>query len=142
MNNSIIAIMDKEHKRLLDLLLNIENDLNDIDNLKRSINNFKWNLEKHFFVEEKVIFKIYSNSIAEEIIDLNILIKEHRDIFWLLKKIENSIPKVKIEDLENMKNDLLHHTDFEIKVFYPRLEEELEDEEKALIKDRLDEFVG
>ena len=54
---SILNLMIKDHNSLMQNLKDIEENVNkDKSYITRSFNNFKWNLEKHFFVEERAIF--------------------------------------------------------------------------------------
>ena len=55
MPQTIESLMLKEHRRLDKLLEEIEKDLDNYEKTKKNCSLFKWNLEKHFFVEEKVI---------------------------------------------------------------------------------------
>jgi len=99
----------------------------------------KWTLEKHFFVEEKVVFSIYSESEPEEIDELNKLFQEHKDFLLLVKEIDGDFEN-SYDLFEKLKRELSAHAKFEDEIFYPRLEDELPEEQKQLIEDRCSEW--
>jgi len=141
MEKSIPGIMNHEHARIKIMLEDVENNLENLQKAKELFNIFKWNLEKHFFVEEKVIFTIYGKSKQDEDYDIFNLLKEHKDMLWIFEKIENSFINSQKPDLTDLKEILDAHATFESKTFYPRLEEELSHEEKQIIIDRAEEIV-
>ncbi len=108
--------MKKEHERILKILNKIKNkeDANLILKLKRII-------ENHLFIEEKFIFKI-----AENIEILEKLIKQHKEILWLLEKNDE-------ENFRNLKKLLIEHINLELKDFYPNLDKKLDEREKCMI---------
>ena len=133
MQNSIKSLMIEDHGKLSALL----NELEKNPRIKQ-FNEFKWNLEKHFFVEEKVIFELYSLESNE---DLDKLLKEHKDILWLLESIEESIDTDSSEGIAELKIQLSEHAGFENDSFYPRLDEELSEDKKRLIIERCNEKI-
>ena len=63
--------------------------------------------------------------------------KEHKEILLLVQRIDNGFHKDEVNEVfEELKRVLLAHANFEDDIFYPRLDEELSDEEKQLIYDR------
>ena len=91
MRKTIPEIMMRDHARIHNLIAEIEKNINEKKNYEDSQHLFirlKWTLEKHFFVEEKVVFTIYSESEPEEMDELNRLLQEHRDFLLLVKKID------------------------------------------------------
>ena len=134
MNNSIQVLMLKDHGKINSLLIEFERNPS-----KKSYNEFKWNLEKHLFIEEKVIFEIYSNSSNSEIEELDTLIKEHKDMLWLLGEIEDL--KENSSRISILKKILPAHSEFEDEIFYPRLDNELPEETKKLIIERCCEII-
>jgi iron-sulfur cluster repair protein YtfE (RIC family) len=97
-------------------------------------------LEKHFFIEEKIIFSVYNSSEGERD-DLNELVKEHKEIIWEIKKIRENLDRGVKPNVERLKRGLIGHSRFEDEVFYPRLDDELSENEKELIFDRVDEVI-
>jgi hemerythrin-like domain-containing protein len=141
MKHLVQNLMKEEHKKIEDLLKELESNLENIKNAKDIFNKFKWTLEKHFFIEEKVIFQIYNSSFEKDIEDINKLIKEHKDILWEINQIEDNFNKSIKPEIKNLKADLMAHASFEDQSFYPRLDEELSDENKRLILERCDETI-
>lgn len=133
MSNSIQTLMLKEHGKINSLLIDFERNPSE-----KTFNDFKWQLEKHLFVEEKVIFEIYEKSTDTEIEDLNKLLIEHKDILWLIKGIEDE--KEHKSRISILKKILPQHARFEDEIFYPRLDEELDEEKKKLIIERCSEI--
>ncbi len=135
---TIDQIMFKEHKRIEETLNQLENQ-EDLLKIKKIFSKLTWQIEKHIFVEEKVIFRLYNNE--EDIINIDILIKEHRDIFFLIEKIEYAIIQGNRPDISELKRIINAHAKFEDEVLYPKLDEELSEEEKELIIERSKELI-
>ena len=136
---SIPEIMMREHSRFHNLISEIELklDKNQEDSQHLFIK-LKWTIEKHFFVEEKVIFSIYSSNFEENDY-LDKLLKEHKDILFLLGKIDKNFKNSK-KLLEELKIIINTHAKYEDDFFYPELEETLSETDKQLIKDRCEKW--
>lgn len=129
MMTNITNLMLQEHKEINKILEDLEKNQN-----KELLNRLKSSLERHFFIEEKIIFRIYSlNKTGEDILDL---IKEHKDILWIISKLEENLEKKLNLELSDLKELLNSHIKFENEFFYPKLEQELDKETKNLIIDR------
>lgn len=141
MHKTIKNLMGKEHRRIEFLLEEFEKSLNkDLKKARELFSRFSWNLEKHFYIEEKIIFTIYQSSESENN-DLDELLKEHKEIQWEIKKIkENLENNAKIKILK-LKTILMAHSKFEDDVFYPRLDENLSQAEKQIIINRAEEEI-
>jgi hypothetical protein len=139
-SKSISKTMLKDHKKILDLIQEFEKQT-DSFKAREILEKFKWNLEKHFFMEEKVIFSVYQIENNEEDEDVINLLKEHKDALFLIKKIEELSSKDKKADITELKLLLINHANFENKSFYPRLDEELTEEQKQMIIERADEEI-
>ena len=142
MKKTLSTLMHNEHKRINSFLQQFEEMLNrDFEKAKEIFGKFNWNLEKHFYVEEKVIFTVYNSPGNEESENLSRVIKEHKDITWMIKKIKENLDQgIKI-DLTELKQILKIHEKFEDEVFYSRLEDELSQNEKELIIERANEII-
>lgn len=56
-STNILNLMVKDHRKIEDLLNNLEEKNNeDFDPMQKAFNKFEWELEKHIFTEEKAIF--------------------------------------------------------------------------------------
>ena len=129
--------MKKHHYQLEGLLNKFIKKQHEVEVFPKDFNKFKWELEKHFFIEEKAIFTlIYSDDIdVHEMKDD--LLHDHRSILKELDKIENSLKNNLNIDFSKFQKSLVKHRNFEDEVFYPKLEEELDDERKKKIIDRI-----
>jgi hemerythrin-like domain-containing protein len=131
----LAEIMLKDHSRLNSILKELES-FADVNLVKENFKKFKLNLDKHFFVEEKVIFSIMSKN--EEVINL---IKQHKDILFLIKNIEQSLNNNLIPDFSELKHNLDNHISFENNIFYPFLEDTLNEQQKLLLMDRAQDIL-
>jgi len=128
---TIVQIMNRDHGNITRLLKKLERtDKEDAATLKANFNDFKWELEKHFVTEEKAIF-IYLDEESVECHTMMLdLLKEHEVILKGLKGLERTLADKDELDLEAFAEMLSKHRDYEDDVFYPRLENELSDEQK------------
>lgn len=126
---TISEFMLKEHEKIRKKLEELKNTNNKI----HIFNDLKWTLEKHLFLEEKVLFVFYEKIQGEEVDDFFNLMQEHERIMSLLKNIQDTLnenPSDKINELINL---LEEHSFFEDKKFYPKLDSELSEEQKQEI---------
>jgi len=138
----ISEIMMKEHRKIDSMLEDFEKLENtNYKESKIAFSIFKWNLDKHFFIEEKVIFHIY-NSSTEENFDVINLLKDHKDIQWLVSKIEESLKTNLKPSILELKKSLKAHAGLEDQIFYPKLDKELNVEEKSMILERVEEIFN
>lgn len=141
--NDILPRMIEDHTKIEKLLDNFERDIEkDFELLKKSFNKFEWKLEKHIFVEEKVIFTNYNpEDITEGYRMLPELTKQHNYILNQLSLWRKDLNrKGKIEGFYKFKKVLVNHKIFEENQVYPKLDESLSDSDKKLIIDRLNEI--
>ena len=143
MENSIKQLMDDEHQRINKILNKFEEELNysSFENLAKIFNQFKWNLDKHFFVEEKAIFDIFEKIENDEVTEIFDLMQEHGEIIELIKNIEERLNKKVKPDVSGLKKRLIDHLDLEDKMFYPKLDEELEPYKKQELISRIKEII-
>ncbi|MCW8966189.1 MAG: hemerythrin domain-containing protein [Candidatus Pacearchaeota archaeon] len=137
MEDSVNKLLIKEHARLLSYLVSMGNE-SDEEKLKEIYDKFKWNLEKHFFVEEKAIFDFYDKIKGHEVGNVFDLMQEHGDLLNLVKSVEEDFSHEKIEDLKNL---LIKHQRFEDEVFYPNLDKELDDYKKKELIEKIKEVI-
>lgn len=136
---SICKIMLKEHEKINNLINEFENYPEN-----QNLNKLNTEIENHFFIEEKIIFSVYSleikdkekyrNQDIEEDLTTS-LIKQHKDILWLIKNLSENFNKNKIIEL---KKQLTKHISLENNNFYPRIDTELDENQKHLIIDRIE----
>jgi hemerythrin-like domain-containing protein len=139
---NVSRIMSQEHEKLDDLFIDFESMLGkNSDDAKELFNKFRWILEKHFFVEEKAIFNIAENILGDEVSDIFNLMDEHGTMAEFLNDIEDDLDEHISPDTSQLKNLLKNHREFEDSVFYPKLDEELSENQKRLIIERAREII-
>lgn len=137
--DEIQRLMLKEHAVIKSMLFNLEEfSKNSPLEAFRFLDKFKWFLEKHFFIEEKAIFMLYNQIFGEEVSEIFELMQEHGDIIQIIKSLEEG---EEFKNLDSLKEILEKHSEFEEKKFYPRLENELNSEQKELIISKLKEVI-
>ena len=130
----ITSAMFNHHKVINEILLDFEK-ISDDDTKKVAdvFSVFKWNLDKHLFIEEENIFPVADKNNAQEVKELNNLLKDHSDI---KKVIENFLEDVRSGVKPNtmiLREMLFAHEAREIESFYPLLDKRLSVSEKAKI---------
>ena len=129
--------MLEEHEKINNLLLNLEEN-NELTSEK--FLELKRELGLHFALEEKAIFYLYNkirNNEVEEIFDL---MQEHGDILIILKSIEQDLESKLKPNLNGLIELLSKHTNFENAVFYPKLDKDLNEEQKADMLNKINEL--
>lgn len=135
---SIAETMVKHHVKIDKLLHEFKNGIKQKDvPMIGAFNKFKWELEKHFFLEEKAIFQLHYSENEESNEIKNKLKKEHDSLRGKLDEIEEDLKNQDKIDIFEFRRLLLEHKDFENRIFYPRLDKELDEDRKKLILDRL-----
>lgn len=141
---NIFAIMIEDHCRIEELINNLEKNIDKgYTTVQELFNKFEWNLEKHIFIEEKAIFTSYN---PDDIIDgykmLPELTKQHNVILNQLNIIRKNIRKRReIIEIYSFKEFLLRHKNFEERNVYPNLNESLNDEQKRLIIEKINDII-
>lgn len=131
MPKSIESLMLEEHDRLKNLLNLCLNNLSHSPVIaEENFIKFKWNLEKHFFLEEKVIFSNPAVENTEHSEEIDDILEEHKQVLDLIKSIEEDLSGLHADKILYLKNILEKHSQFEDKDFYPRLDEVLNSEQK------------
>jgi len=134
--------MDKDHKKIKDVLMEFEKEENrNFEKSKETFMRFKWMTEKHFFIEEKAIFNFYITDSPEENENLMKVLKEHREILDLIERAEELLFNQKKLDIEELEHYFLAHASFEDEVFYPRLDELLDENKKQEMIKRIKDII-
>jgi hypothetical protein len=142
MKLSILRVMDKDHVKIKEILMDFEKEENkNFEKSKHVFSRFKWVIEKHFFIEEKAIFNFYIVESTEENENLMRILKEHREILDLIVRAEESLFDQKRLDIDELKHYILAHAKFEDEVFYPKLDEILDDEKKQEMVNRIKDIL-
>ncbi len=133
-DNIITRLMVEHHGKL-------SNMLEEQDGSYEKFDRFKWELEKHLFMEEKAIFIYWDPDDPKDKAVVPDLIDEHSKILKLMKELERETKRDQNIDIGELKALLLKHRDFEDAEFYPRLDRELDQGQKKIIKDRIGTMV-
>jgi iron-sulfur cluster repair protein YtfE (RIC family) len=141
-SNTILDLMVKDHNLLMQYLKDVENNIgHDFGFLSNSFNTFQWNLEKHFFVEEKAIFTSYNpDKTNKEYIYFSDLMDQHTEILAFIESLRKKLQRREPFDLNELKKLLARHKTFEEKNVYPILDREIDDCTKRVIIDRIKEI--
>jgi iron-sulfur cluster repair protein YtfE (RIC family) len=135
----ISELMLEEHGRINSFLKRAEESL---EGNKEAINKQFYLLQKeldlHFFIEENAIFKLEDK--IEDVSDIFDLMKEHGEIKEIAENIKQGLEKGVEPRIKNLKEKLINHANFENKVFYPKLDEELSESEKDEILRRINKI--
>jgi hemerythrin-like domain-containing protein len=139
MKQEIFNIMEMQHEFIESLLSDFE-DFRDksLPESGEVLNLFVWNLEKHIFLEEKILYSIYS------IWDGNIegmfeILGDHGEIMIFIKKIKSS--DFGKSDISALRELLENHFALEETILYPNLEKVLNSEQKKFIVERAQEII-
>ena len=142
-STTLSDLMVKDHAHILKLLKEVTSHIaDDVELVMRLFQNFKWNIEKHFFVEERAIFTAYNPEHVSEGYDIFLdLSKEHTTILDRLQEIERMLMKGEKVDLSTLRELLVHHKTFEEQSIYPVLDREIDEAEKRFIIERISEII-
>jgi len=134
MPHSIEHLMLAEHNKLQKILQECLKSIGSQSIVSQELFiKFKWNMEKHFFIEEKIIFTNPAVENLEHTEEIEEIFEDHKEILDLIKNIDEDktqLDKLKIEKLLKL---ILNHAKFEDEDFYPRLDEILTLEQKQEI---------
>lgn len=139
MKKEIFKIMIKEHEIIESLLNDCKRlQVTDPEQAKRAFQAFVWNIEKHIFLEEKVLYDAYSiwDGNVEGMFEI---LEDHGEIIALIKKIKNSYPDE--TNLSRLKELLRDHFVLEETMLYSNLEKLLSEEQKGFLIERAQEII-
>lgn len=140
-STSILDLMIKDHKHLFQKLNDLEDIKDrDISYITKKFNDFRWNLEKHFFVEERAIFTFYNPEKIDEGYDIfSDISKQHTNILEKIETLNKKLENWEPFDLTEIKGLLNKHRQFEENNVYPKLDREISDGEKRFMIERIEE---
>ena len=141
-SNAILDVMVKNHNHLMRYLEDVKKNIkSDFDVLLKSFNTFEWNLEKHFFVEERAIFTSYNPDYIEDGHQLfTNLSKQHTSILEKVESLRKRLRSGKSIDVSDLEVMLLKHKTYEEKNVYPVLDVEISEGEKRFMIERIEEI--
>src|SRR3989344_4826781 len=139
--DNILNLMVAHHALLYTLFTLFRDELKDKSlKAKSTLSELRWETQKHFFVEEKVIFDFIIMENYGVLATINQLKDEHLTMLNDLKRFEDSLAEATKEDLENFHNLIESHREIEEGELYPKLDKELPPEQKAQIISRINEI--
>ena len=138
----ILELMVKDHMNLLKYLNAVEKELREDPMAAFPIfRTFEWNLEKHFFVEERVIFtSYYHDNVSKYSVFLD-LEKQHTNLLKRMKTIKKQVRLERQVNFTEFKAFLMKHKTFEEKNVYPVIDMKIDSKEKDFIIQRIDEIL-
>ena len=141
-SNAILDVMVKDHNHLMRYLEDVKKNIkSDFDVLLKSFNTFEWNLEKHFFVEERAIFTSYNPNYIEDGHQLfTNLSKQHTSILEKVESLRKRLRSGKSIDVSDLEVMFLKHKTYEEKNVYPVLDVEISEGEKRFMIERIEEI--
>jgi hypothetical protein len=142
-STAISELMIKDHNRLMEYLKDVENNFGrDFGFLSESFNTFQWNLEKHFFVEERAIFASYNpDKPDKEYNYFSDLMDQHTEILETIESLRKKLQKREPFDINELKKLLVKHKTYEEKKVYPILDLEIDESEKSFITERINDVI-
>ena len=131
-NKRITEIMKRHHQKILQTLTDFENELKSKNQEKIEVffGIFKDNLEKHFMLEESVLFR-FNEKINDKKLEISMaLTREHQTMLNMIKIMESDVKNGAVIDDISFRKMHLDHINVEDMVFYPELDLVLSEEEK------------
>jgi len=134
--------MARDHDKIIKLLNHFGKCIDfDKQTLKKAYDTFTWELEKHIFSEEKIIFISYKFEDYEKGYKMvPQFMKDHDIIYNKLKEMRKTIYFDESCDFQEFKDILLKHKNFEENSFYPVLDQELDETTKNILINRINEI--
>ena len=135
----------KNHHKIIDALFErFENEVGgEPEEVVEVFERFKWELQKHIFLEEKAIFsfcqKCYvgENKVTDIAADM---VKSHDEILEKLNDLENKLILENDFEISELKDLLLEHEEEEENDLYPVLDERLDSLHKKIVIKKIKEF--
>jgi hemerythrin-like domain-containing protein len=141
MVENILGLMVIQHGMLESLFSVFQLELKkDQEKAKKSLSEFSWELKKHFFIEENVIFNFMSWKDSAITIVIDQLKKEHSIMLEMTEKMLNDFSVTAEQNSEQLAELLKSHRGVEEKNLYPRLDADLSEAQKDQIIKRANQI--
>jgi len=143
-STSILELMIADHSKILKLLHDVEKSSGmELVSVMKVFDTFEWELEKHIFTEEKAIFTSYSpTNIVEGYKMVPELIQQHNDILNRVRVMRKDLLWNRPMQYDEFKDRIVAHKTFEEVSLYPKLDQELTDQQKQEIITKIREIVS
>lgn len=140
-DDRLLNLMIAHHGLIEVLLATFRDSLSDSEKAREVFDDFKWQIEKHFFVEENINFRFVFANREDLYKVVQRLLEEHKEMLRMMDEIEQQLQnKMKIES-DALMNLLQTHAGIEENILYPKMEEFLTQYQIDLIMERINEIV-
>jgi len=140
-SNTILELMIGHHALIEVLLTTLRDSLSQkVEFIEKSLGEFRWEFEKHIFVEETVVFKLCDVPGSETCEIVQELVKEHDKMSEMLNDMEEDLTEGKKVDVSEFQKLLTSHREIEEKDLYPELDRELDKAQKESVIARINEI--
>jgi iron-sulfur cluster repair protein YtfE (RIC family) len=135
---SIADMMVRHHHNVENIITEFnEKREKGVEDLFDVFQRMKWELEKHFFLEENAIFNFYDAKSEEDSRIVSHILVEHEMMLKKLSEIEKKLKNKENIDISEFRKKLIQHKELEDNVFYPRLDNQLDTKQKNKIIDKI-----
>lgn len=136
-SEKILHLMKGHHDLIEALFEEFQKGVEERKEVEDLLENFRWELQKHFLVEEEVVFRIcdsLESNICEIIPKLN---TDHDVMLSLLNRMEETLPNVKGKDVSKFERLLASHKKMEEESLYSELDKKLNKKQKEIMIARI-----
>ncbi len=112
----------------------------DIYQFVKLFNLFKWNLNKHLFIEEENIFPVVDSTNKKELNQIQGLLNDHKDIRKIIDNFDEEIGDGIRPNTSILRELLFKHEGREIDDFYPILDKRLTSDKRKEILEKIKEI--
>jgi hemerythrin-like domain-containing protein len=139
-SNSILNLMVAHHGLLEALLAVFKDDFRASKGKAQfALDDFQWELEKHLFSEEKVLFRLCdpkNPTLCGLVLKLE---REHETMLGMVMALKDNLLVKTEEDITKFQDFMVQHRDVEEKELYVHLDSELTENAKREIIRRINE---
>lgn len=142
-NNTISSLMVRHHIAISLLLKTLEESFRQkSETAEELLGEFRWELEKHIFVEEKAIFGFCGNTLSGKICETMMSLRaEHEIMLNMLDAVKIGMKAEKDTiDILDFQSLLLRHVKTEEESLYPELDNVFNPKQKEKIINRINEI--
>jgi hemerythrin len=140
-SNNILNLMTAQHGLIESLYFLYKDELGTgSEKAKQSLSELSWELKKHFFIEEGVIFDFFKWDDLEMLQLIKRLRGEHAFVIDKLAEIEQNPSKATKEAIAGLYDLLINHRTIEEEKLYPAFDEKLSDFQREKIVLRVNEI--
>lgn len=140
-SNTILDLMIGHHTLIEVLLTTLRDNLSQsVEVIEKSLSELQWELEKHIFVEETVIFKLCDDPNSKNCEIAQNLVKEHDKMLEMLNDLKEDLTEGKEVAVSEFQKLLTSHRETEERDLYPELDRELDKAQKESVIARINEI--